>query len=326
VTPPDPNNDPNPYFEWQATDSSNCSPASDLVYEYRLDAGGWVATSGPGVNFVTLGNVAEGEHTFQVRAIDTCGNEGPPDSYSWLVDLTGPVITIVAPTQGGEYVLSDAVLADWSVVDLLSAVASAGAVDATTVSVPSGSPFDTSELGTDNFLTVTASDTAGNTSTLTHDYIVVAIKTPGGGEGGSAGGGGAVGVPAGVWLDHSIAGGGGAVGLLQMEARYYVGEVIHAAFSLSDALGENVPDAVNTCTVVHVIFDGDEESYTILLPLYSFTYDSNLRLYTLDIETAPVISTDPFLTAPWEPGVYDLTLGFEDESAVRLRIVVEAAP
>jgi hypothetical protein len=101
--------------------------------------------------------------------------------------------------------------------------------------------------------------------------------------------------------------------------------VIHVAFRMTDALGETVPDTVNSCTVAHVTIDGEEETLSIV-SMYGFTYDSDLELYALDIETEPVLSTDPFETAPWEPGVYDLMLAFEDESGVRLRIVVEAPP
>jgi len=44
--------------------------------------------------------LAEGSHTFQVRATDTAGNTDPtPASYLWTVDTAAPIITGVAATN-----------------------------------------------------------------------------------------------------------------------------------------------------------------------------------------------------------------------------------
>jgi hypothetical protein len=45
---------------------------------------------------VYLGPLAEGSHTFRVRAIDTLGNAGPAETYVWAIDLTGPATTITS--------------------------------------------------------------------------------------------------------------------------------------------------------------------------------------------------------------------------------------
>ena len=42
----------------------------------------------------------EGQRLFEVRAIDAVGNVDPtPASYTWVVDLTPPVVTITTPAN-----------------------------------------------------------------------------------------------------------------------------------------------------------------------------------------------------------------------------------
>jgi hypothetical protein len=43
---------------------------------------------------VTYDGLSEGSHTFRVKARDPAGNESPPTSYAWFIDLTNPVVTI----------------------------------------------------------------------------------------------------------------------------------------------------------------------------------------------------------------------------------------
>ena len=43
---------------------------------------------------ITYTDLAEGEHTFAVKAVDPAGNESSVTSYTWFIDLTNPVVTI----------------------------------------------------------------------------------------------------------------------------------------------------------------------------------------------------------------------------------------
>ncbi len=91
--PPDPSNDTTPEF----TFSSDEDPGS--TFECRLDSVDEVDFAPCGSPFETP-VLIEGDHTFDVRAIDPAGNTGPIDSHTWTVDITAPVVQItVSPTD-----------------------------------------------------------------------------------------------------------------------------------------------------------------------------------------------------------------------------------
>lgn len=71
------------------TGKKNNQPIS--VFECRLDTSAFASCTSP----VNLQNLAEGNHSFEVRGTDSLGNVSQPIKYSWLVDLTLPVITFV---------------------------------------------------------------------------------------------------------------------------------------------------------------------------------------------------------------------------------------
>ena len=79
--PDDPTNQTSATFEFSADE-----PAT---FECRLDGGDWGACE-------PYTNLADGRHTFQVRATDAAGNPGPAASYSWTIDTVAPVTRIIA--------------------------------------------------------------------------------------------------------------------------------------------------------------------------------------------------------------------------------------
>ena len=76
--------DTQPAFTWIAATDAN----GIARYEYRLGGGDWTATAE--LSAAMAVPLAEGAHTFEVRAVDNAGNAGPTAVKQITVDLTAP--------------------------------------------------------------------------------------------------------------------------------------------------------------------------------------------------------------------------------------------
>jgi streptogramin lyase len=86
-------NDPSPSFAFLSTESGS-------TFQCRIDAGPFVPCSGPGPTHTTS-SLADGQHTFRVRAVDAAGNvDGSPASRSFTVDTDPPQTTITEGPSG----------------------------------------------------------------------------------------------------------------------------------------------------------------------------------------------------------------------------------
>lgn len=142
--------------------------------ECRLDGAAWSpCDSNSGQSYEDL---ADGNHTFEVRAVDDYGNVSPIDAYSWLVVTAGPDVEFTsAPDEDTRH----------TTASFGFDVTSADANVTTECSLNGLDPFDCSdpasvvglEDGAHNF-TVTATDTAGIQGSDTYDWNVKA-KIPG---------------------------------------------------------------------------------------------------------------------------------------------------
>jgi CSLREA domain-containing protein len=96
--PADPTNQTAASFSF--TGSDDVSAPTALRFQCRLDSAaeaGWEGCSSP----KSYGPLAEGRHTFEVRAIDAAGNDDrTPDSRSWTIDTTAPETTIDSGPSG----------------------------------------------------------------------------------------------------------------------------------------------------------------------------------------------------------------------------------
>jgi len=114
------------------------------------------------VSPLSINNLVEGAHWFEVRAADVAGNIGLPASYSWSVDLSAPLITLgnILPLEG--LTNSKDVSVDFSISEVSDVTCSFDGVPLS----PCISPFTTSVLTDGNHnLVISAIDGAGNLST-----------------------------------------------------------------------------------------------------------------------------------------------------------------
>ncbi|PSL23684.1 Ig-like domain-containing protein [Chitinophaga ginsengisoli] len=91
--PPSPTNSTTATFTFTANEA-NCT------FKASLDGGPFNTVTSP----ATYSGLADGPHTFQVRATDQAGNtDASPDAQLWTVDATGPQITSVGVPANGYY-------------------------------------------------------------------------------------------------------------------------------------------------------------------------------------------------------------------------------
>ena len=127
--------------------------------------GSGIATNTVGGQTVTTEGAGQSV-TNTGTCVDNAGNIADPVTVAGInIDKTAPVVTLTTPAQNDQFLQNSSVLANWSATDGLSGI------DLATATLPSGSIISTSTPGAYVF-TVTATDTAGNTTTVTHNYTV----------------------------------------------------------------------------------------------------------------------------------------------------------
>src|SRR5439155_709668 len=94
TTAPDTSITANPSDPTNATSASFSftSSESGSAFQCELDGAGFSACSIP----KNYSGLAEGSHTFKVRATDTAGNTGAADVYTWAIDTSAPDTSITA--------------------------------------------------------------------------------------------------------------------------------------------------------------------------------------------------------------------------------------
>ncbi len=105
------------------TGSDDRTGTGALQYAWRLDGGGWSAyASAPSA---TPTNVADGPHTFEVRARDLAGNaDATPAARGFWADTHGPVVALTAGPAAGACLNASDVAVAWSATDVVTPRAS----------------------------------------------------------------------------------------------------------------------------------------------------------------------------------------------------------
>ena len=165
-------NTPGATFVFSATDAFPVP--STLALECALDAAAFSACTSP----LTV-TVLDGTHTFKVQAKDAAGNVSAVVQRSWTVDATGPIVVISSPALGASYVRSADVDAGFTCTDApRPAPTCTGAITAGPTGlgpISNGGHLPTGTAGTYT-LTVTSTDTAGNTTVATRTYTVADLQ------------------------------------------------------------------------------------------------------------------------------------------------------
>src|SRR5574342_448131 len=121
------------------------------TFECQLDASGFTACTTPKL----YSSLTQGSYAFQVRAIDTAGNIDPtPATYTWTIDSTAPVITLIGSSPldvelGSVYLDAGATALDNLDGDITGSI------------VVGGDIVDTSTVGTYT-ITYDVTDSLGN--------------------------------------------------------------------------------------------------------------------------------------------------------------------
>src|SRR5205814_4867699 len=88
ASPTNPSNSSSPSFSF--------SSEAGASFQCALDGAAFAACTSP----KSYSGVADGSHTFQVKATDTAGNTGTAASYTWTIDTSAPTASITAsPTN-----------------------------------------------------------------------------------------------------------------------------------------------------------------------------------------------------------------------------------
>ena len=178
-------NPTNPSASSSASFSFNHSAYSS--FQCELDAGSFGSCSSP----KSYSSLADGSHTFYVRAVDADGITTTAASFTWTIDTTSPTSTITFPANGSSYNnagwTAGCNVVPFSTTNAICGTASdtgAGATGVAQVRVSIKGPSGKFWNGTD-FNTAVSEQlfTATGTTNWTRSFAVANFATAGGGPG-----------------------------------------------------------------------------------------------------------------------------------------------
>jgi large repetitive protein len=163
--PPNPSRVDSARFEFTSSEAGS-------TFECRLDTAAFAPCSTP----LMLNGIADGTHTFEVRAVDPAGNVDPtPARYTWVIDTAAPETTITSEPSNP----TNDPTGDFTFTSSENGSTFECRVDGAAFA-PCVSPFATAPLaeGTHNFQ-VRATDAAGNTDPTPASFTwVVDLTAP----------------------------------------------------------------------------------------------------------------------------------------------------
>jgi large repetitive protein len=165
------------------TGPAGSTPSTSAIFSFSADDPGATfecsldgAAFSPCTSPKSYNGLAEGSHTFQVRATDQAGNTDPtPAVRNWAVDITPPAAPVItSPPDGSSNTTGNVTVAGTAeagtVVELFDGAASKGTVTVSGAGAWS-KPLTSVADGT-HVYTATATDSAGNTSPASSSHTV----------------------------------------------------------------------------------------------------------------------------------------------------------
>jgi uncharacterized protein YhfF len=146
------------------------------TFECRLDAAAFAPCASP----TTYSGLAEGSHTFEVRATDPAGNTDPtPAIRNWGVDLTAPAAPLVESPADGSHMNTGTIVISGTAEPGSSVEVFEGAASRGTTNATAGGSWSKTLTGLadgSHTYTARATDAAGNTS-ATSNAITIVVDT-----------------------------------------------------------------------------------------------------------------------------------------------------
>ena len=182
ASPSNPSNDTSPSFGFAGSDDQTL--AGSLTFECALDDSAFAACPNP----QTYSSLADGSHTFQVRAVDAAGNVDPtPASFTWTVDATPPSVTINQASEQADPTSASPIHFTVVFNEFVTGfgdgdVAISGTADATTAVVTeitpnNGTTYDVAVSGMTANGTVIVSVPAGSASDAASNFNTASTST-----------------------------------------------------------------------------------------------------------------------------------------------------
>ncbi len=155
--PMNPSNDSTPSFTF-------ASPDATATFECRIDAGTFAACT----SVFTSAAIADGSHTFRVRAKDPVGNQGTEATYTWVIDTMVPTVTITSGPTG----MVTTTNASFTFTTTGSPIATECQLDAGAFAACASPRAYTAVAEGAHAFTVRVTDAAGNTGMASQMWIV----------------------------------------------------------------------------------------------------------------------------------------------------------
>ncbi len=138
------------------------------TFECRIDSGAFAPCASP----LTTAALADGTHSFYVRALDASGNASPAEQWAWTIDTTPPDVTATpnSPAPG--------ISPTFSFSSTESGTTYRCRIDSSGVFTTCGSPYNAPSLAAGTHtLEIQFTDAAGNTGTKSVNFTVTAPAT-----------------------------------------------------------------------------------------------------------------------------------------------------